>query len=88
MGCKTWVSVEPYPTPNLIDQDLIKILKSISFVDKIIFGRTNYCKEITVGYPDHRKFYNEKAKEVIDFCTKNGIAYYIKDKTITDYSII
>ena len=21
-GCKTWVSIEPYPTPNLIEQDL------------------------------------------------------------------
>ena len=83
-GCKTWVSIEPYPTPNLIDQDLKKILKAVNFVDKIIFGRTNYCKAVTSGYPEHKKFYNEKAKEVIDFCTKKGIAYHIKDKTITE----
>ncbi len=83
-GCKTWVSIEPYPTPNLIEQDLMEILKSVSFVDKIIFGRTNYCKDVTTGYPEHKQFYNEKAKEVIDFCEKKGIAYHIKDKTITD----
>ena len=82
--CKTWVSIEPYPTPNLIDQDLKEILKAVSFVDKIIFGRTNYCKDVTSGYPEHKKFYNERAKEVIDFCTKKGIAYHIKDKTITE----
>ena len=83
-GCKTWVSIEPYPTPNQIEQDLMEILKSVSFVDKIIFGRTNYCKDVTSGYSEHKQFYNEKAKEVIDFCEKKGIAYHIKDKTITD----
>ena len=41
-GCKTWVSIEPYPTPNLIDQSLTEILEAVSFVDRIIFGRTNY----------------------------------------------
>ena len=83
-GCKTWVSIEPYPTPNLIDQDLKKILKAVSFVDKIIFGRTNYCKDVTSGYPEHKKFYNERAKEVIDFCNEKGIAFHIKNKTITE----
>ncbi len=40
-GCKTWVSIEPYPTPNLINQRLDELLEKISFTDKIIFGRTN-----------------------------------------------
>ena len=83
-GCKIWVSIEPYPTPNLIDQDLKEILNAVSFTDKIIFGRMNYCKDVTTGYPDHKKFYNEKTKEVIDFCTKKGIVYHIKDKTFTE----
>ena len=51
-GCKTWVSIEPYPTPNLIDQKLEKLLEAIEFTDKIIFGRTNYSKEVT-AYPKH-----------------------------------
>ena len=83
-GCKTWVSIEPYPTPNLINQDLKKMLKAVGFVDRIIFGRTNYCKDVTSGYPEHKQFYNERVKEVVDFCTKKGIAYHIKDKTITE----
>lgn len=81
-GCKTWVSVEPYPTPNLIEQDLLKILEAIRFADKIIFGRTNYSKEIS-SYKDHKSFYNEQARIVIDFCTQNSIAYLIKSGTIT-----
>lgn len=83
-GCKTWVSIEPYPTPNLISQNLKTVLESICFVNKVIFGRANYCREVTSGYPEYKKFYNEKAREVIDFCEKMGIAYHIKDKTITE----
>lgn len=83
-GCKTWVSIEPYPTPNLIEQDINQILESISFVDKIIFGRTNYSTNVTRGYPEHKHFYNERAAEVIQFCKKHRIKYYIKEKTITE----
>ena len=81
-GCKTWVSIEPYPTPNLINQDITEILKKVSFADKIIFGRTNYCKEVS-AYPNHKQFYNEQAQIVIDFCKKYDIAYHIKKGTIT-----
>lgn len=81
-GCKTWVSVEPYPTPNLIKQDLGKILEAIAFTDKIIFGRTNYNKEIS-AYIAHRTFYNEQAELVIAFCEKHKIQFHIKDGTIS-----
>lgn len=80
--CKTWVSVEPYPTPNIIEQDIRDILDEISFTDKIIFGRTNYSKEIS-SYKEHKKFYNEQAQIVIDYCKEKEIEYYIKEKTIT-----
>ena len=74
-GCKTWVSIEPYPTPNLIEQDVMEILKSVSFVDKIIFGRTNYCKDVTTGISGNTSSsITRRAKEVIDFCEKKGIA--------------
>lgn len=82
LGNKTWVSMEPYPTPNLIEQDFDEILKSVSFTDKIVFGRTNYCKEVT-SYKDNKSFYNNAAKQVVDFCTSNNIQYHIKQKTIT-----
>lgn len=82
-GCKTWISMEPYPTPNLIEQDLHQLLETVSFTDRIIFGRTNYCKEVS-SYKGHKEFYNKLAVEVINFCDKRGIKYHIKDKTITE----
>ncbi len=82
-GMRTWVSIEPYPTPNLIEQDINDILLAVSFTDKIIFGRTNYNKDITT-YARHRGFYNEQATAVINFCNERNIAYHIKNGTITD----
>lgn len=81
-GFRTWVSIEPYPTPNLIEQDLVLILDAVSFADKIIFGRTNYNKEIS-SYVNHRTFYNQQAARVIDYCNKHDIQYHIKQGTIT-----
>lgn len=81
-GCKTWVSIEPYPTPNLIEQDLGKILDAISFVDRIIFGRTNYSKEVS-AYKNHHEFYNNAARKVISFCKEHGINYHVKQGTIS-----
>jgi len=82
-GCKTWVSIEPYPTPNIIEQDLDRILDAISFCDNIIFGRLNYNKKVS-EYRQHREFFNELARTVVDFCERNGKQYHIKDGTITD----
>lgn len=83
LGCKTWVSIEPYPTPNILAQNLELILEAISFTDKIIFGRTNYNKEVRL-FSEHKDFYNKKAMEVTDFCTSRGIQCHIKDGTLTN----
>lgn len=83
VGCKTWVSIEPYPTPNLVKQSLGDILEAVSFTDRIIFGRTNYNKTVS-AYKDNKHFYNECAKEVIAFCEKHSIRYHIKAKTMTE----
>lgn len=79
-GLKTWVSMEPYPTPNLIRQDLIKILESVSFVDKVIFGRLNYSIRSS-EFKYSKEFYNSLAAAVIKFCKKNKISYHIKEGT-------
>ena len=81
-GFNTWVSIEPYPTPNIIQQDINDILEAVSFTDKIIFGRTNYSKEIT-SFKQHKQFYNQQAQAVIEFCGKRKISYHIKDGTLT-----
>nr|WP_288891778.1 radical SAM protein [uncultured Blautia sp.] len=82
-GFKTWVSIEPYPTPNIIEQDVHEILDKIKFKDKIIFGRLNYNKKVT-EYKQHKDFYNKCASEVIEFCNQNNIDFHIKNGTITN----
>ena len=64
LGYKTWVSIEPYPTPNFIEQDLGEILKELSFVDKIIFGRLNYNAKVS-QYKDYKNFFNKYKDESI-----------------------
>ena len=83
VGCKTWVSIEPYPTPNMIEQNLREILEAVAFTARIIFGRTNYSKTAN-AYEGQRHFYNECAAEVTAFCQERGIDYHIKEKTITE----
>lgn len=81
-GHTTWVSIEPYPTPNILDQDLADLLEVISFVDKIIFGRLNY-NPLANLYPGAPEFYNQCARLVIQFCSQRNIQYHIKQGTIT-----
>ena len=82
-GCKTWISIEPYPTPNIIEQNLSEILEAVSFVDRIIFGRMNYNTAVT-AYDGQKKFFNDCAAEVIEFCSKRGIDYHIKEGTVSE----
>ncbi len=79
-GNYTWVSIEPYPTPNIIKQNLDDILQSVDFADKIIFGRMHYNRLVT-EYKEHKRFFNNCADKVIEFCGDNGIAYHIKKGT-------
>jgi DNA repair photolyase len=74
---KTWVSIEPYPTPNIVSQDLLKLLEKIKFVDKIIFGSWNYNSQIS-GYPNKEEFYLDCSSVVSKFCRKNGIELHVK----------
>lgn len=79
--CRT--DIEPFPTPNIVRQDLQVLLEEVSFVDRIIFGRMNYSTEVT-AYTQHKQFFNDRAAEVIAFCNEHGISYHIKDGTITE----
>lgn len=84
-GIKTWVSIEPYPTPNIITQDFSEILSAIGFVDKIIFGRLNYNRLVS-EYANHKEYFNELSQQVIEFCVKNDKQYHIKEGTLTKTS--
>lgn len=80
-GLKTWVSIEPYPTPNIIAQDIREILDQVSFVDRIVFGKWNYSRHSSV-FLHHREFYNSMAHEAIKFCSRHSIEVHIKAGTI------
>lgn len=78
-GCKTWVSMEPYPTPNIIEQNIYDVLFQVNFVNKIVFGRWNYNKTVS-NYPSHKEFYNRQAAII----KKLGIECHIKRGTLTE----
>ncbi|OPZ24564.1 MAG: Radical SAM superfamily protein [bacterium ADurb.BinA186] len=79
-GFKTWVSIEPFPTPNIDNTGIEKVLNEVSFVDRIVFGRLHYNK-LVGQYPDYQKFYDRCAKTVETFCKKNHISCHIKTGT-------
>jgi DNA repair photolyase len=81
-GLKTWVSIEPYPTPNIDPSahDIESLLEKIGFVDKIIFGKLNYNVRST-RFKDNQGFYEGIARKVIDFCNTKGITLHIKEGT-------
>lgn len=79
-GCNTWVSIEPYPTPNIVEQNLDNMLEKCKFVNKIIFGRLHYSKLVS-QYKGYQSFYNNCVNEVIMFCENNKIDYHIKNGT-------
>jgi len=85
-GLKTWVSLEPYPTPNIdTNQNLSRLLDKISFVDRIIFGKLNYNVESS-KFKNNASFYEECAHQVIEFCEMNNIDYHIKFGTQEKYN--
>jgi len=84
-GLETWVSIEPYPTPELdkTADDTGTLLEKVKFVNKIIFGKLNYRRLNHNSGPsqvweNNHDFYRKKAQEIIDFCKKKDIEYHIK----------
>ncbi|MCE1248082.1 MAG: radical SAM protein, partial [Firmicutes bacterium] len=81
-GYNTWVSIEPYPTPNIDSSasDIIPLLERIKFVKKLVFGKLNY--NVTSGlFTDNDMFYENTAQTIIDFCDKHSIELCIKKST-------
>ena len=81
-GAFTWVSVEPYPTPDLIRQNIFNLLNRISFADRIIFGKLNYNAQSTTS-TKHQEYYNELCLTVKEFCERRNIEIIIKRGTFT-----
>ena len=79
-GFKTWVSIEPYPTPNISKQEFDDLLKEVCFVDKLIFGKMNYNPEST-KFPNNQEFYRDCSMKLINFCSERKIQFHIKEGT-------
>jgi DNA repair photolyase len=77
-GLKTWVSMEPYPTPNIVEQKIEDVLEAVDFVDRIVFGKWNYSR-LASDFPGANAFYVDCVDKVTDFCRTNGIEVYIKE---------
>ena len=67
-GCKTWVSMEPYPTPNFIEQDLETILEAIDRLvvhyNELLSGEEKRNFEIETD--ELIKFFKENVRAVIN----------------------
>lgn len=78
-GRITKAHIEPYPTPNLIEQDLGGVLEAVGFVDSIYFSGWNYSP-LTKKFPDREGFYRECAVKVRRFCKERGIEFQGGDR--------
>jgi DNA repair photolyase len=73
-GCWTYVHMEPYPTPNIVEQNLEDILKAVAFTDQIYFSGWNYNNQVK-QHPHFQEFYQDQANLVRRFCVEHGIRY-------------
>lgn len=83
-GARTWVSIEPYPTPNIdpTAPDVIDLLSKLEFIDKFIFGRLNYTSAVTqyLNKVD-ASFYARIAADVRAWCAERDKPLHIKHRT-------
>jgi DNA repair photolyase len=71
-GCRTLVHMEPYPTPNILAQDILAILQAVTFVDEVFFSRWNYNRHID-EFRAGRAFYRDQSSIVHEFCAQHGM---------------
>jgi DNA repair photolyase len=74
LGFHCFVNMEPYPTPNVWQQDVLRVLGTIPFVDEIRLGRLNY-NDVVTQYPGWRAFYRQTGVIAREWCASHGIRY-------------
>lgn len=79
----TWVSIEPYPTPNLDSSagDIVPLLEELDFIDKFIFGRLNYTPAATSYLREDPHYYDRAATAIDDWCRARSKWLHIKSGT-------
>lgn len=90
--CKTWVSLEPMPTPSFFPgatedsmiADLKALLDELKFVDLVVMGRGNGInienESLFTKYKGHRDYYIRLAEVVKAWGEANHVQVYIKRK--------
>ena len=73
-GLRTLAHIEPYPTPNLLEQNIEDLMEAVGFVDHIYFSGWNYNSRVK-QYGNYQQFYNDQANKVRSFCRKHRIAF-------------
>jgi DNA repair photolyase len=71
-GCRTLVHIEPYPTPNIVRQEVGPLLEAVSFVDELYFGRWNYSA-LPGQSAECDEFYRSQGRIVRAFCRQHHI---------------
>jgi DNA repair photolyase len=74
LGFHCFVNMEPYPTPNIWQQEIIPILEAVSFADEIRLGQLNY-NDTVKQYPGWRAWYRQQGTIARDWCETQGIQY-------------
>ena len=73
-GLQTLVHIEPYPTPNLLKQNLEDILEAVGFVDHLYFSGWNYNVQVK-QFQNYQQFYSDQTRLAQHFCKEHGIAF-------------
>ncbi|WP_165849135.1 radical SAM protein [Candidatus Cryosericum septentrionale] len=74
LGLHCFVNMEPYPPPNIWQQDVLRVLEAVDFVDEIRLGQLNY-NDTVKQYPGWRAFYRRTGVTARDWCAAHGIGY-------------
>ena len=71
-GCRTLVHIEPYPTPNIMRQEIGPLLEAVAFVDELYFGGWNYSP-LAGASSERDLFYRSQGRVVRAFCQQHRI---------------
>lgn len=76
-GLYTFVALEPWPTPNILHQDIMNVLERIKWVDKMVFGPIGFNAKADRYFAlrpgIYHKFYAEQLAKATEFCASHNI---------------
>lgn len=81
IGTEVFISVEPYPIPSVVEQELpVFLYHFVDVADFLIFGKRNY--DANSSTPEARIFYAKCVDEFQEFCKNYGIRHWVKSETL------